>query len=100
MKEYHYKYAQMGHHPPGLQRDPEAVEEAKVALVGGDKTTRLLHSVLEVKGIVAPSRAEGHSRSNIMTVLGEELHKWQGYTFIQVEPGHTLCSVWLSSSVP
>src|SRR5437773_492029 len=77
-------------HVPGLHSDPEAVQEAKVALVGRNEDAFLYRGVFEVKRVMPLPQTELHRRSDIMTVLREERGKGYGHTFVEVELGHTL----------
>jgi len=57
---------------PGLHGDPETVEEAKIALVGGDENASLLSRVPEVKRIIATSQAKLHGCGDIMPMLRKQ----------------------------
>jgi hypothetical protein len=61
--------------PPGLHGDPEAVQEAKVTLVGRNEDAFLGRGVLEVKRVIPLPQTQLHRRGAIMTVLHEERGK-------------------------
>src|SRR5438874_4336490 len=77
-------------HVPGLHGDPEAVQEAKVTLVGRNEDAFLCRGILEVKRVIPLPQTKLHRRGDVMTVLCEERRKGYGHTFVQIELGHRL----------
>jgi hypothetical protein len=62
-------------HVPGLQSDPEAVQEAKVTLVGSNKDALLGCSVFEVKRVISLPQTKLHRCGDVMTLLRKEIGK-------------------------